>query len=107
MRLRRLAFTSLLALSACCGMPVGNEVFTVTGAAPPDAKSCEVFLRSPAGNEVANTRRRVSAGRFQTDIPVMTCGEDYRIIVTCDGAERTLVTETRLHEPIGTQRCAG
>jgi hypothetical protein len=88
-------------------MPIGEEVFTVSGTAPPDAKACEAFLRSAAGDEVPNTRRRVSAGRFQTDFPVMTCGEDYSIVVWCDGAERTIVTGTRLHEPLGMRHCGG
>jgi hypothetical protein len=80
-----------LALCGCCGMPIGDDVFTVSGSTPMDAKSCEVLLRSQSGEELQSTRRKIS-GRFRVDFPVVTCGADYQVVVFCDGTERTILT---------------
>lgn len=80
-----------IALCGCCGMPIGDDKFTVSGRAPADAKSCEVLLRSQTGEELQSTRRKIS-GRFEVDFPVVTCGADYQVVVFCDGTERTILT---------------
>ena len=85
----RLRLLCVFALGGCCSIPVGNEVFTVNGTVPPDAQTCDVYLRNSAGEEVPSTRRRVS-GNFQTDYPVTHCTAAYQVIVACDGAERRL-----------------
>ena len=82
-----------LALCGCCGMPLGDDVFTINGTVPPHAQSCDIFLRTEAGAEVPRTRRRVS-GNFREDYPVTRCTGDYHVIVTCDGAERRLARLT-------------
>ena len=66
-------------------------MFTVNGTVPPNAESCDIYLRTEAGEEVPFTRRRVS-GNFQADFPATLCTATYQVIVTCDGIERRLAT---------------
>ena len=85
--------TLTLALGGCCSLPIGDEVFTVNGTAPP-AQACDVFLRTEGGLEVPSTRRRVS-GDFRESYPMTYCTGSYHVIVTCDGAERRLAVYPR------------
>jgi hypothetical protein len=87
--IRHLLLPSALALCGCCGLPIGDEVFTVNGSVPPSAQSCDIYLRTEAGDEVPSTRRRVS-GHFREDFPVTLCTASYHVVVTCDGIERRL-----------------
>ena len=96
----RAVLLSVIALHGCCSIPIGDEVFTISGTAPPGAEWCDVFLRTEGGEEVPRTRRRVS-GQFTTHYPVTRCTASYHVIVTCDGNER------RLAAPQGRESCAG
>jgi hypothetical protein len=88
--MRQLLASFALALSGCCGIPIGDEVFTVSGSVPPHVDSCDIFLRTQAGEEVPFTRRKVS-GQFREQFPVTSCSATYQIVTVCEGMERNIV----------------
>ena len=89
--MRRLIVPFTFALSGCCGIPIGNEMFTVSGSVPPNANSCDVYLRTEAGEEVPFTRRKVS-GHFREQFPVTSCTATYKVVVACEGMEPKIMT---------------
>ena len=88
--MRRVLASFGLALSGCCGIPIGDEVFTVSASVPPNVDSCDIYLRTQAGDEVPFTRRKVS-GQFRENFPVTLCSANYQIVTVCEGMERKLV----------------